>query len=126
MEKSYYNKKLKNLVRGLRKHGTHGEAVLWSEVLRAKKFYGLQFNRQFAIENYIVDFICRKQKLIIEIDGASHQHKTEEDKIRDERLTNLGYQIIRVDEGEVLNDLNNIIKTIEYYLPEEVLKNQSP
>ena len=126
MEKSHYNKGLKSLARSLRKHGTHGEAVLWSEVLRAKKFYGLQFNRQFSIENYIVDFICRKQKLIIEIDGASHQHKTEEDKIRDERLNDLGYQVIRVDEGEVLNDLNNIIKTIEYYLPDEIINPPSP
>ncbi len=105
MKKSYYNKELKNLGRSLRKFGTHGEAVLWSEVLRAKKFYGLQFNRQFSIDNYIVDFICRKLKLIIEIDGASHQHKTEEDKIRDKRLKELGYQVIRVDEGEVLNDI---------------------
>ena len=126
MKKSHYNKGLKNLARSLRKYGTHGEAVLWSEVLRAKKFYGLQFNRQFSIENYIVDFICRKLNLIIEIDGASHQHKTEEDKIRDKRLKKLGYQVIRVDEGEVLNDLNNIIKTIEYYLPEEITNPPSP
>ena len=79
-----------------------------------------------SIENYIVDFICRKMKLIIEIDGASHQYKTEEDKIRDERLTDLGYQVIRVDEGEVLNDINNIIKTIEYYLPEELINPPDP
>ena len=126
MEKSHYNKGLKNLARSLRKYGTHGEAVLWSEVLRAKKFYGLQFNRQFPIENYIVDFVCRKLKIIIEIDGASHQYKTEEDKIRDERLKWFGYEVIRVDEGDVLNDLYNVIKTIEYYLPEEIRKNQSP
>ena len=126
MENSNYNKRLKNLAKDLRKHGTHGEAVLWSEVLRAKKFYGLQFNRQFPIENFIVDFMCRKLKIIIEIDGASHKYKIEEDKIRDERLEELGYQTIRVSEGEVLNDLNNIIRTIESYLPEDILKNQSP
>ena len=126
MNKSNYNKELKQFSRDLRTHGTHGEAVLWSEVLRAKKFYRLQFNRQYPIEDYIVDFICRKMKLIIEVDGASHNFKVKEDKIRDRRLNELGYQVIRVGEGEVLNDLNNVIRTIEAYLPDEVLNDQSP
>ena len=126
MNKSNYNKELKQFSRDLRTHGTHGEAVLWSEVLRAKKLYGLQFNRQYPIENYIVDFICRKMKLIIEVDGVSHNFKVKEDKIRDSRLKMLGFQVIRVSEGEALNDLNNVIRTIEAYLPDEILKNQSP
>lgn len=126
MEKSNYNKKLKHLSRDLRTHGTQGEATLWSDVLRAKKFYGLQFNRQFAIENYIVDFICRKLKLIIEVDGGSHQQKSEGDEIRDKRLNELGFKIIRVGEGEVLNDIHNVIRTIEADLPEEILNIQSP
>jgi very-short-patch-repair endonuclease len=126
MTKSYYNKKLKAFARDLRKHGTRGEAVLWSEILRAKKFYGLQFNRQFAIENYIVDFICRKIKLIIEIDGSSHQHKVEEDENRDARLEALGYRVLRVREGEVLNDLNNVLRAIEANLPAGILNDQSP
>ena len=126
MEKSNYNKKLKYLSRNLRTYGTHGEAKLWSDVLRAKKLYGLQFNRQFAIENYIVDFICRKLKLIIEVDGGSHQHKSEVDEIRDKRLNELGYKITRVSEGEVLNDIHNVIRTIEAELPEEILKKVNP
>jgi very-short-patch-repair endonuclease len=93
---------------------------------KSKKFYGLQFNRQFAIENYIVDFICRKIKLIIEIDGSSHQHKVEEDENRDARLEALGYRVLRVREGEVLNDLNNVLRAIEANLPAGILNDQSP
>ena len=126
MNKSNYNKELKQFSRDLRTHGTHGETALWSEALRAKKFYGLQFNRQYPIENYIVDFICRKLKLIIEIDGASHNNKVEEDKERDRRLNELGYKVIRVGEGDVLNGLNNVIRIIEANLPDEILNNQSP
>lgn len=126
MTNSHYNKKYKNFARGLRTHGTFGEAVLWSEVLRAKKFYGLQFNRQFALGNFIVDFICRQLKLIIEIDGSSHQHKTGEDQLRDAELSKLGYQVLRISEGEVLNDLNNVIRSIEAFLPEDSLDSQSP
>ena len=126
MTKSNYNKNLKKFARELRNHGTTGEAVLCSELLRAKNFYGLQFNRQFAIKNYIVDFICRKLKLIIEVDGSSHQHKTDKDEIRDVELEKLGYRIIRISEREVLNDLKNVIRTIEVNLSIEVLNNQSP
>jgi very-short-patch-repair endonuclease len=110
MTESHYNKRHKHLARELRKHGTHGEAVLWSEVLRAKRFYGLQFNRQFPIENYIVDFICRSVKLIIEVDGSSHQHKTQEDDLREAKLAGLGYKVVRVTEGEVLNDFDECHK----------------
>ena len=126
MTNSHYNKKYKHFARDLRTHGTFGEAVLWSEVLRAKKFYGLQFNRQFAIGNFIADFICRKLKLIIEIDGSSHQHKTREDQLRDADLSKLGYRVLRITEGEVLNDLNNVIRSIEAFLSEDFLDSQSP
>jgi hypothetical protein len=42
------------------------------------------------------------------------------------RLEALGYRVLRVREGEVLNDLNNVLRAIEAYLPEEVLNDQSP
>jgi very-short-patch-repair endonuclease len=126
MTNSHYNKKYKHFARDLRTHGTFGEAVLWSEVLRAKKFYGLQFNRQFAIGNFIADFICRKLKLIIEIDGSSHQHKTREDQLRDAELSTLGYRVFRISEGDVLNGLFNVIRSMETYLPEDILDSQSP
>ena len=88
MAKSHYNKKLKPLARKLGRHGTLGEAILWSQVLRAKQFYGLQFNRQFAIDNYIADFICRRLRLIIELDGSSHDHKQEVDAKETSDLVN--------------------------------------
>ncbi len=120
MTKSHYNKKLKPLARNLRNNSTLGEIKLWSEVLRAKRFYGYQFNRQYAIDNYIVDFICRRLKLIIEVDGMSHQYKVEADRKRDEVLNSLGYEVLRVTESEVMNDINNVIRSIEFYLPDEI------
>jgi very-short-patch-repair endonuclease len=71
-----------------------------------------------------VDFICRKIKLIIEVDGSSHQHKVEEDEKRDARLVELGYKVLRVREGEVLNDLKNVVRSIEASLPEEILNDK--
>jgi very-short-patch-repair endonuclease len=115
---SRYNKKYKPLARALRKESTPGEIRLWTEVLRAGKFYGYQFNRQYALEGFIVDFICRKLKLIIELDGRSHQFKTEEDQERDKRLLEMGYVVLRFPEVEVMKDLANVIRTLERHLPE--------
>ncbi|MEP0986963.1 endonuclease domain-containing protein [Ekhidna sp.] len=109
---------LKQLARNQRNNSTPAEIKLWSELLRARGFYGYQFNRQFVIENYIVDFVCRKLKLVIEIDGRSHQFKVEDDKMRDEFLEGLGYNVVRFSEGEVIKDFNNVIRTLEAYLPE--------
>lgn len=117
-DKSHYNKKHKELARKLRKDGTKGEVILWSEVLRAKQFHGYQFNRQFCIDDYIVDFISRKLKLIIEVDGYSHIHKYKMDKQRDKRLQELGYKTVRFSEKEIRNDLRNVVSVLESYLPD--------
>jgi very-short-patch-repair endonuclease len=117
--KSNYNKEHKELARKLRKDGTKGEAILWSQVLRAKQFHGYQFNRQFCIEDYIVDFISRKLKLIIEVDGYSHNSKNNQDKLRDERLSELGYTVVRFSEKEIRNDIKNVIRVLESYLPDK-------
>ena len=116
MVQSHYNNKLSLLANGLRNKSTFGEVILWTQVLKNKRMKGLQFNRQFPIENYIADFICRKIKLIIEIDGYSHQFKYTEDAIRDERLKELGYSVLRFTEYQVKNDLQNVIRSIENFI----------
>jgi very-short-patch-repair endonuclease len=78
---------------------------------------GYQFNRQFPMnlgENgIIVDFICRKLKLIIEVDGYSHNFKYEQDLLRDKLLYDLGFKVIRVFEQEIRHDLDNVVRFIE-------------
>jgi very-short-patch-repair endonuclease len=115
-----YNKKLKPFARKLRKHGTKGEALLWRDVLKAKQHWSYQFNRQLIIGNYIVDFICRKLNLIIEIDGSSHFAKNEEDYKRQIYLENRGYTILRFPEylvvfriDEVISEIDDAIKCLE-------------
>lgn len=109
-----YNKNLKPFARKLRKFGTKGEAILWRDVLRARQMKGYQFNRQFIIENYIVDFICRRLNLIIEIDGNSHFVKSEEDEIRQKRLEELGYRFLRFSESMVIYRIDDVVSEIEY------------
>jgi len=112
----YYsrNKNLKPFTRELRTYGTKGEAVLWKMVLKARLMNGYQFNRQFIIEDYIVDFICRKLKLIIEIDGSSHTIRDAQDRIRQNRLEELGFYVLRFSEMEVIGFLEDVHNKIYY------------
>ena len=108
------NKKLKPLARNLRKLGTKGEALLWRDVLKAKQYWPYQFNRQFIIGDYIVDFISRKLHLIIEIDGSSHITKSEEDYKRQMYLENQGYVVMRFPESLVVYRIDEVITDIDY------------
>ena len=111
---THYNKRLKPLARKLRKYGTKGEALLWRDVLKAKQIWPYQFNRQFPLGNYIVDFICRRLNLIIEIDGSSHIAKSEEDYVRQEYLEGLGFHILRFSEGQVVFRIDDVVAEIDY------------
>ena len=119
-----YNRNLKPLARRLRSEGTKGEAILWFYALKARKMYGYQFNRQYPIGNYIVDFICRKLNLIVEIDGSSHISKSESDRKRQDDLEGLGYVILRFSEAEVVHRLDDVVGKISYAV--ETLENNLP
>jgi len=119
---NHYNKKLKPLARKLRNDGTRAESVMWREVLSNKKMMGIRFLRQRSIDNYIVDFFSKELKLIIEVDGYTHQFAevAKNDRIRQDRLKQLGYPMLRFEDDEVLNDINNVVRTIENW----ILKNE--
>jgi len=108
------NKNLKLLARKHRTNGTKGEALLWRDVLKARKYWPYQFNRQFIIDDYIVDFICRSLKLIIVVDGSSHFAKDEEDYKRQQYLENKGFTILRFSESHVVYRLDEVIAEIDY------------
>jgi len=109
-----YNRNHKPLAGHLRNEGTKGEALLWFYALKARKMYGYQFNRQFPIGNYIVDFISRKLNLIIEIDGNSHLSKSVSDRERQDYLESLGYVILRFSEAEVVHRLDDVVEKISF------------
>jgi very-short-patch-repair endonuclease len=115
--KIYYDPKLKELSRELRKSGNLSEVLLW-EQLKARKMKGYQFMRQKPIGNYIVDFFCSKLKLVIEIDGESHSQKLEKDRLRQQKLESLGLSFLRFYDLDVKNDLNGVIRVIELWIDE--------
>jgi very-short-patch-repair endonuclease len=107
-----YNNKFKERARELRKKGTLGEALLWNK-LKGSKIAKTKFTRQKPIDNYIVDFFSKELLLAIEIDGASHDNKLEEDRYRQERLEIMGIYFIRFTEMEVRKKMKNVLLAIE-------------
>jgi len=98
----------------LKRKMTPFEIILWEE-LKGKKL-GFKFRRQHVIDCFIVDFVCLKLSLIIEIDGGIHKQQIEYDRMREERLKILGYFIIRFTNEEVDNDIEFVIVKIRKYL----------
>jgi very-short-patch-repair endonuclease len=109
---NHYNKSLKKYARENRKKQTPAEGILWSK-LRRKQMLGLRFLRQRSISFYIVDFLQQEYKIIIEIDGASHDEKRYvADLKRQDNLEKLGYSFLRFTEFEVRTRLNEVLESI--------------
>ncbi len=114
-----YNPKLTALARKLRNESTETEIYLWLK-LEGKQMYGYDFHRQKPIDNYILDFFCYDLLLGIEVDGYSHEilevyHK---DRIKEKRMNELGITILRFSDFEVLKDMENVIRAIEFFILE--------
>ncbi len=103
-----YNPKLKQRARYLRNNSTTSEIKLW-KCLRRGKMLGYSFNRQKPLDEYIVDFYCKKLHLVIEVDGDSHSEKGEYDSRRQNRLEDLGLTFIRFYNYDVLKNIEGVL-----------------
>lgn len=107
---------LKEFARVNRKNMTLAESVMW-QLLRANVM-GHKFLRQHIIGDYIVDFVCRDDGLIVEVDGAYHaEHEQQKaDEIRTRDLEAMGFRVIRFSNEEVLYDTESVVQEIENYI----------
>lgn len=114
-----YNTKLKELARELRNNSTYCEIILWKK-LKGKQIKGYDFHRQKPLLNYIVDFYCRELDLVIEVDGYSHQidEIKSKDRAKEIELSEYGITVLRFNDKEILNEMDNVIRKIEGYIEE--------
>jgi len=114
MNNEIHNRKyLKDFRRELRNNPTKSETKLW-KALKGSKVDNRKFRRQQSIEDFIVDFYCPKEKLIVEVDGEVHNNpvNNEYDFNRTKRLAELGYKVIRFTNEEVSKNLDLVIEAI--------------
>src|ERR1700739_1993891 len=72
---------------------------------------GHKFVRQEPIGPYYVDFVCREQRLVIEVDGGQHADSAS-DRRRDAHLNTIGYRVVRVWNNEVLGNLDGVLQML--------------
>ena len=112
--KLYNPEKQKYIRRKLRKTMPKGEILLWKRLQR--KNAGYRFRRQYSIGKYVVDFYCPKLKLVIEIDGLTHDFldQTKLDHQRQKYLESIGMRAKRFYSSDVFEDLDNVVQQIIY------------
>jgi very-short-patch-repair endonuclease len=98
--------------KSLRKDAPLVERLLWEALREAAKIQRLHFRRQHQLPPYIVDFACVKARLVIEIDGPSHDVRAEQDERRDVYLNSLGYVVMRFSNEDVRKNLEGVVLTI--------------
>ena len=95
----------------LRTNSTDAERRLWY-YLRHRRLSGYQFRRQVPIARYIVDFVCLRARLVIEIDGGQHAERSLDDLERTLCLARSGFRVIRFWNDEVLQGTEAVLESI--------------
>jgi len=96
--------------RRLRRQSTDAELRLWNR-LRSRALNGFKFVRQEPVGPYVVDFICRERRLVIEVDGG--QHATDErDHSRDLWLAEHHFRVMRFWNNDVMRNIDGVLEMI--------------
>jgi very-short-patch-repair endonuclease len=109
----YRDQDQRNFARGLRNEMTPAEQRLWRH-LRAQQLHGHEFRRQVAIGAYIVDFVCLKANLIVELDGPQHlePEALQYDANRTAWLKSIGYRVLRFRNHQLDEEVQSVVDGI--------------
>ena len=105
---------LKQFRRDLRNNMTKAEIMLW-KYIKNKQLDGRKFRRQFSVGKYILDFYCMEENLAIELDGNDHFTEAgyEYDIKRDGFLKEQGITVLRFENAEVFENLEDVLENIK-------------
>jgi very-short-patch-repair endonuclease len=103
--------------RKLRKNMTRQEFKLWLHLRELRKL-GFHFRRQAPIKSFIVDFVCYRPRLVVELDGSQHAEERHglQDRQRDAQLATDGFKVVRVWNNDVDSNLNGVFDLILHEL----------
>jgi very-short-patch-repair endonuclease len=92
---------------------TRAETLLW-RYLKADRLAGLAFRRQTPMGHYIADFVAHSCKLIVELDGESHdfEERARYDERRDQWFASRGYCVVRFTNDDVMKNLEGVVLSI--------------
>lgn len=98
--------------RSLRREMIDAERKLWSRLRGGQR--GFYFRRQTPVGDYVVDFVCLKEKLVVELDGGQHHtdEGMERDRRREEFLRSQGLRVLRFSNIDVLKNTDGVVEKI--------------
>jgi adenine-specific DNA-methyltransferase len=73
---------------------------------------GLKFRRQHPFGDFILDFVCLENKLVIEVDGGQHGQQAGYDENRTQKLQAAGFRVLRFWNNEVLKEIDSVKEKI--------------
>ncbi|MFL4968897.1 MAG: endonuclease domain-containing protein [Xanthobacteraceae bacterium] len=99
--------------KNLRQTMTRAETLLW-RYLKAHHVNGLGFRRQVPMRSYIADFVCHSARLIVELDGETHDFdsRMQRDQKRDAWFASQGYLVLRFTNDDVMTNLEGVVEAI--------------
>ena len=110
---------LQNRARSMRNNPTEPEKRLW-RALSNGQLDGYKFRRQQVIGWLIADFVCAPAKLIVEVDGDTHDEC--DDRARDAALAQMGYRVIHVANHDVMTNMDGAL----WFIAEALRQTGSP
>jgi very-short-patch-repair endonuclease len=106
----------------MRNDPTEPEKRLWRAI--SNRRLGLKFRRQAVIPPYIVDFLCPALKLIIEVDGDTHD--PQRDAARDRKLGAGGYLVVRFTNDDVMSNIDGVAEAIVIAIKKQLARASCP
>ena len=100
--------------RELRRVATPAERKLWQYLSNSQ--IGAKFSRQMQVGDFYADFLSRKSKLIVELDGYSHDVAPERDVWRDAQLRRAGYRVLHFSNEDVRANIEGVVEAIHLAL----------
>ncbi len=97
--------------RQLRRRVGDAERLFWGRT-RNHRLAGFKIRRQVPIGPFIVDFVCNRVRLIIELDGDQHAEAERYDAARTDYLERLGYSVMRFPTRDVLADIDGVLAEV--------------
>jgi very-short-patch-repair endonuclease len=114
LQKIFNQKTLLKKRKNLRNCSTPFEIILWKS-LQNSQLNNRKFRRQHSIGNYIADFYCPQEKLVIELDGDSHfisDTAIVYDLKRTEFFESLGIKVLRFNNREIAKNLGGVLMEV--------------
>ena len=88
--------------------------------MKGKQLKGYRFIRQKPLLNFIADFYCYELKLVIELDGYTHDFEAGQNRDfkKQQELEGVGLRVVRFSDNDVMGNIEGVVTHLELIINE--------